>query len=34
MSSTSLNFVPQPRILTLEPDKINALLGTEIRPPR
>lgn len=25
-----LNFVPQPRILTLEPDKINALLGTEI----
>ncbi len=25
-----LNFVPQPPVLTLEPDKINALLGTEI----
>ena len=25
-----LNFVPQPTVLPLEPDKINALLGTEI----
>ncbi len=25
-----LNFVPQPRVLPLEPDKINALLGTDI----
>ena len=25
-----LNYVPQPRVLPLEPDKINALLGTEI----
>ena len=25
-----LNYVPQPRVLSLEPDKINALLGTDI----
>ena len=25
-----LNFVPQPTVLTLEPEKINALLGTEV----
>ena len=25
-----LNFVPQPTVLTLEPDKINALLGTDV----
>ncbi len=25
-----LNFVPQPTVLTLEPDKINALLGTRV----
>ena len=25
-----LNFVPQPTVLTLEPDKINALLGTHV----
>ena len=25
-----LNFVPQPRVLQLEPEKINALLGTDI----
>ena len=25
-----LNFVPQPRVLPLEPEKINALLGTDI----
>ena len=25
-----LNYVPHPRVLPLEPDKINALLGTEI----
>ena len=25
-----LNYVPQPRVLPLEPDKINALLGTDI----
>ena len=25
-----LNYVPQPTVLTLEPDKINALLGTGI----
>ncbi len=25
-----LNYVPQPRVLRLEPDKINALLGTDI----
>ena len=25
-----LNFVPQPAVLTLEPDKINALLGTDV----
>ena len=25
-----LNYVPTPRLLTLEPDKINALLGTDI----
>ena len=25
-----LNYVPQPRVLKLEPEKINALLGTDI----
>ena len=25
-----LNFVPQPTVLTLEPDRINALLGTQV----
>jgi phenylalanyl-tRNA synthetase beta chain len=25
-----LNYVPQPTVLTLEPDKINALLGTDV----
>ena len=25
-----LNYVPQPRVLTLEPDRINALLGTDV----
>ncbi|MBM6896531.1 phenylalanine--tRNA ligase subunit beta [Pseudoflavonifractor capillosus] len=25
-----LNYVPQPRVLPLEPDKINALLGTDV----
>ena len=25
-----LNYVPQPRVLELEPDKINALLGTDV----
>ena len=26
-----LNYVPQPRILTMEPERVNALLGTDIR---
>ncbi len=29
-----LNYVPQPRVLKLEPEKINALLGTDIAPMR
>ena len=28
-----LNYVPQPRVLTLEPEKINGLLGTDIAQP-
>ena len=28
-----LNYVPQPRVLKLEPEKINALLGTDVEAP-
>ncbi|MGO5023662.1 phenylalanine--tRNA ligase subunit beta [Lawsonibacter sp. LCP25S3_G6] len=27
-----LNYVPQPRTITMDPDRVNALLGTEIHP--